>query len=149
VTVTGEVTEFYPDESDTSSSLPIAEIEDPAVTVVSTGNPLPAPVIIGKDGVLPPAQNIFGGGRTSVDVTTVTTFEPVVLALDFYEGLDSTYVEVEDPVAVGPTNDFAFAVAPDNGAGAGVRTAADGEHRGPLLRAGRGHHDRIRGQSRA
>jgi predicted extracellular nuclease len=126
VTVTGEVTEFYPDESDTPSSLPIAEIEDPAVTVVSTGNPLPAPVIIGKDGVLPPAQNIFGGGRTSVDVTTVTTFEPFVRALDFYQGLDSTYVEVEDPVAVGPTNDFAFAVAPDNGAGAGVRTPAGG-----------------------
>jgi predicted extracellular nuclease len=126
VTVTGEVTEFYPDESDTPSSLPIAEIEDPAVTVVSTGNPLPAPVIIGKDGVLPPAQNIFGGGRTSVDVTTVTTFAPFVRALDFYQGLDSTYVEVEDPVAVGPTNDFAFAVAPDNGAGAGVRTPAGG-----------------------
>ena len=34
--------------------------------------------------------------------------------------------EVEDPVAVGPTNDYAFAVAPDNGAGAGVRTAAGG-----------------------
>jgi len=126
VTVTGEVTEFYPDESDTPSSLPIAEIEDPAVTVVSTGNPLPAPVIIGKDGVLPPAQNIFGGGRASVDVTTVTTFKPFVRALDFYQGLDSTYVEVEDPVAVEPTNDFAFAVAPDNGAGAGVRTPAGG-----------------------
>jgi predicted extracellular nuclease len=126
VTVTGEVTEFYPDESDTPSSLPIAEIEDPAVTVVSTGNPLPAPVIIGRDGVLPPAQNIFGGSSASIDVTTVPSFEPFARALDFYQGLDSAYVEVEDPVAVGPTNDFAFAVAPDNGAGAGVRTPAGG-----------------------
>src|SRR5580692_3794785 len=126
VTVTGEVTEFYPDESDTPSSLPIAGIEDPAVTVVSTGNPLPAPVIIGRDGVLPPAQNIFGGSSASIDVTTVPSFEPFARALDFYQGLDSAYVEVEDPVAVGPTNDFAFAVAPDNGAGAGVRTPAGG-----------------------
>src|ERR1700722_647781 len=126
VTVTGEVTEFYPDEADPPSSLPIAEIEDPAVTVVSTDTPLPPPVINGKDGLPPPAQNIFGGGRASVDVTTVTTFEPFVRALDFYQGLDSTYVEVEDPVAVEPTNDFAFAVAPDNGAGAGVRTPAGG-----------------------
>jgi predicted extracellular nuclease len=126
VTVTGEVTEYYPDESDTPSSLPIAELEDVTVTVVSTGNALPAPVIIGRDGVLPPAQNIFGGGSTSLDVTTVPTFEPFTRALDFYQGLDSTYVEVENPVAVGPTNDFAFAVAPDNGAGAGVRTAAGG-----------------------
>src|SRR5580704_10329803 len=126
VAVTGEVTEYYPDESDTPSSLPIAEIEDPTVTVVSTGNALPTPVIIGRGGVLPPAQNIFGGGRTSVDVTTVTTFEPFVRALDFYQGLDSTYVEVKDPVEVGPTNDYAFAVAPDNGVGAGVRTPAGG-----------------------
>src|SRR3984957_18280552 len=126
VTVTGEVTEFYPDESDTPSSLPIAEIEDPAVTVVSTGKPLPALVIIGKDGVLPPAHTFFRGGRASVDVPPVTTFEPFVRALDFSQGLDSTYVEVEDPVAVEPTNDFAFAVAPDNGAGAGGRTPAGG-----------------------
>ena len=46
---------------DTPSSLPIAEIEDPAVTVVSTGNPLPAPVIIGQGGVFPPARNVFAG----------------------------------------------------------------------------------------
>jgi predicted extracellular nuclease len=41
VTVTGEVTEYYPDESDTPSSLPIAELEDVTVTVVSTGNAPP------------------------------------------------------------------------------------------------------------
>ncbi len=124
VTVSGTVSEFYPDESDTPSSLPVAEIEDPAVTVASTGNALPAPVLIGAHGVLPPAQNIYGG-RTSTDVTTDNTFEPFQRALDFYQGLDSTYVQVEDPVAVGPTNDYAFAVAPDNGAGA-LRTPAGG-----------------------
>jgi uncharacterized protein len=125
VTVTGEVSEFYPDQADTPSALPVAEIEHPAVTVTSTGNPLPAPVVIGAHGVLPPAQNIFGG-RTSTDVTTVNSFYPALRALDFYQGLDSEYVQVEDPVAVGPTNDYAFAVAPDNGAGAGLRTPAGG-----------------------
>src|ERR1700733_1933182 len=125
VTVSGTVSEFYPDQSDTPSALPVAEIDDPVVTVVSTGNPLPAPVIIGSKGVLPPAQNIFGG-RKSTDVTTVASFRPFARALDFYQGLDSAYVEVQDPVAVEPTNDFAFAVAPDNGRGAGQRTAAGG-----------------------
>jgi uncharacterized protein len=124
VTVSGTVSEFYPDESDTPSSLPVAEIEDVTVTVTSTGDPLPAPVVIGAHGVLPPAQNIFGG-RTSTDVTTVNSFYPSLRALDFYQGLDSEYVQVEDPVAVGPTNDYAFAVAPDNGAGA-LRTPAGG-----------------------
>ncbi|HET9967568.1 MAG TPA: hypothetical protein VFQ68_04975 [Streptosporangiaceae bacterium] len=126
VTVTGEVTEFFPGQSTTPSALPVAEIEHPAVTVASTGNALPAPVVIGKDGVLPPAQNIFGGGSTSTDVTTVSSFLPHLRALDFYQGLDSTLVQVENPVAVEPTNSFAFAVAPDNGAGAGLRTPAGG-----------------------
>jgi uncharacterized protein len=125
VTVTGEVTEFFPDQSDTPSALPVAELEHPTVTVASTGNALPAPVMIGHDGVLPPAQNIFGGGPKSVDVTTVSSFSPFTRALDFYQGLDSALVQVEDPVAVEPTNDFAFAVAPDNGAGA-LRTPAGG-----------------------
>src|SRR6201996_3229796 len=93
VTVTGEVTEYYPDQSDTPSALPIAELEHNTITVVSTGNALPAPIVIGKDGVLPPAQNIFSGagevgGRTSVDVTTVNSFYPSLRALDFYQGLD-------------------------------------------------------------
>src|ERR1700761_8548458 len=93
VTVTGEVTEYYPDQADTPSALPIAELEHVTVTVVSTGDPLPAPVVIGARGVLPPAQNIFSGagevgGRTSVDVTTVNSFYPSLRALDFYQGLD-------------------------------------------------------------
>src|ERR1700722_20436324 len=125
VTVSGKVDEYYPGQSDTPSALPIAELEDVTVTVASTGNPLPAPVIIGRKGVLPPAQEIFPAGH-SVDVTTVGSFHPVYRALDFYQGLDSTYVQVQNPVAVGPTNDFAFAVAPDNGTGAGTRTAAGG-----------------------
>jgi uncharacterized protein len=125
VTVSGTVSEFYPDQADTPSALPIAEIEDPTITVTSTGNPLPAPVVIGARGVLPPAQNIYGG-RTSTDVTMDNAFKPLPRALDFYQGLDSEYVQVEDPVAVGPTNDYAFAVAPDNGAGAGLRTPAGG-----------------------
>jgi hypothetical protein len=126
VTVSGEVAEFYPGQSDTPSALPIAEIEHPTITAVSSGNPLPAPVIIGSSGVLPPAQHIYGGGQASVDVTTDSTFKPLQRALDFYQGLYGQYVKVQQPVAVGPTNGFAFAVAPDNGAGAGIRTPAGG-----------------------
>jgi predicted extracellular nuclease len=126
VTVSGAVTEYYPDQSDTPSALPIAELEDPTVSVVSTGNALPAAVIIGSSGVLPPAQQIYPAfGGQSTDVTTVNSFHPFSSALDFYFGLYSEYVEVQDPVAVGPTNDYAFAVAPDNGAGA-LRTTAGG-----------------------
>jgi hypothetical protein len=72
VTVAGTVSEFYPDQADTPSALPIAEIDSPTVTVTSTGNPLPAPVVIGARGVLPPAQDIYGG-RTSRSRSRRTT----------------------------------------------------------------------------
>jgi predicted extracellular nuclease len=127
VTVSGTVSEFFPDESDTPSAMPVAEIDDPVTTIVSAGNPLPDPVIIGSSGVLPPAQDIFRPLHSaSVDVTTVGSFRPRRRALDFYEGLDSELVEVQDPVATGPENGGAFNVAPDNGAGAGLRTPHGG-----------------------
>ncbi len=126
VTVSGTVSEFYPDQSDTPSALPIVELDSPAITVTSTGNALPAPVVIGASGVLPPAQLIYPVlGSQSIDVIARNSFHPFLSALDFYFGLDSEYVQVQDPVAIEPTNDYAFAVAPDNGAGA-LRTPAGG-----------------------
>src|ERR1700761_6764120 len=126
VTVSGTVSEFYPDPSDTPPAVPVAEIGSPTVTVTSTGNALPKPVVIGSSGVLPPAQLIYPVlGSKSIDVTSVPLSVPALSALDFYSGLDSEYVEVQDPVAVEPTNDYALAVAPDNGAGA-LRTPAGG-----------------------
>lgn len=127
VTVSGTVSEFFPGQSGTPSAMPVAEIDSPVITVTSTGNALPRPVVIGSSGVLPPAQAIYPAhGGKAVDVTTAGSFNPKASALDFYVGLDSEYVEVQDPVAVEPTNSFAFAVAPDNGAGAGARTTAGG-----------------------
>ena len=130
VTVSGTLSEFFPDQSDTPSAMPVAEIDDPVTTVASAGNPLPAPVIIGTGpgAILPPAQHIYVPdlGQKSTDVLTDPTFRPLARALDFYEGLDSMLVAVQDPVAVGPTNGGDFIVAPDNGAGAGLRTAAGG-----------------------
>src|ERR1700722_19786757 len=81
VTVAGTVSEFFPDQSDTPSALPVAEIDS---TVVTAGNPLPAPVVIGSQGVLPPAQNIFTALHSkSTDVTTVQSLAPFLRALDF------------------------------------------------------------------
>jgi len=65
------------------------------------------------------APNIFGGGSTSADVTTVSSFLPHLRALDFYQGLDSALVQGEpgrpdraDPsawvVTLGDMNDRGF-----------------------------------------
>jgi uncharacterized protein len=54
-------------------------------------------------------------------------FDPAADGIDFYESLEGMRVQVNDPVAVGPTNDFGeIPVLADNGAGAGLRTSRGG-----------------------
>ena len=52
ITVAGKVSEFYPDESGATSLYQSnTEIDSPTVTVVSSGNPLPAAEILHPDTV--------------------------------------------------------------------------------------------------
>ena len=54
-------------------------------------------------------------------------FDPATDGIDFYESLEGMLVQVNEAVAVGPTNGFGeIAVLADDGAGAGVRSARGG-----------------------
>jgi uncharacterized protein len=124
VTVTGTVTEFRPGGAATAN-LTTTELGSPSVSVNSSGNPLPAPVVIGLGGRMPPTSVIEddAGG----DVETGGTFDPATDAIDFYESLEGMRVQVDNPVSVGPTNSFnEQPVLPDNGSWASVRTARGG-----------------------
>ncbi|MBI5713778.1 MAG: hypothetical protein HZC38_10205, partial [Chloroflexi bacterium] len=57
VNVEGDVKEFYPRDIATGD-LPITEIIKPTFTVVSSGNKLPDPIIIGTGGRIPPNKVI-------------------------------------------------------------------------------------------
>ncbi|HYZ27643.1 MAG TPA: lamin tail domain-containing protein, partial [Thermoleophilaceae bacterium] len=117
----GTVQEFRPGGAGTAN-LTTTEIAGPSITVVSSGNPLPAPVVIGPGGRVPPPQVIEDDGFAS--------FDSGADGIDFYESLEGQRVEVDDAVAVGPTADFGsnreIPVLADNGADAGVRTARGG-----------------------
>jgi predicted extracellular nuclease len=98
VTVTATVTEFVP--SSAPLDLPETELTSPATTVVSSGNPLPAPIVIGQGGETPPGQSVPDG-------------------IAFDESLEGMLVELDDLQAVGPTNGFGeLWVLPNFGAGA-------------------------------
>jgi hypothetical protein len=124
--VQGTVQEFRPGGA-ASGNLTTTELSgSPSVTVLSPGNPLPAPVVIGTGGRIPPDTVIEDDASGSVETSGV--FDPGQDGLDFYESLEGMRVELNDAVAVGPTA-TSFGETPvvgDNGANASMRTARGG-----------------------
>ena len=113
VEVTGTVQEFRPNGA-APGALSITEISAvTATTMLSSGNALPDPVLIGADGFSVPNADI-----------------PAANA--FFERLEGMLVTVQDPLAVGPTSSFGeiFTVA----SGGADATGLNG--RGDLLISG-------------
>ncbi len=103
VSVDGTVTEFRPGGSGGVDNLTITEITGPRVTVVSSGHPLPAPVVIGVDRVAP-AQTVDAEDWGTVE--DWGDFRPDRDAIDFYESLEGMRTAVRDARVVGPTASF-------------------------------------------
>jgi predicted extracellular nuclease len=111
VQVSGTVAEFA---SDPGVGLTVTEIDSPNTVVLSTGNPLPAAVIIGVDGRVPPSNVI--------DDDHLTSFNPSTDGIDFYESLEGMRVTVENPLVIQSTNSFGetYVVASDGSGATGV-----------------------------
>lgn len=98
--------------------LDVTELELKKVRTLSTGNHLPEPVIIGKNGVMPPTAIIENDGFES--------FDPDEDALDFYESLESMLVKVENPVIVGADERYGeISVLADNGEASSEKRSKD------------------------
>jgi predicted extracellular nuclease len=139
VRVQGNVQEFRPGGSG-SGNLTTTELSGtPSVTVLSTGNPLPPPVVIGSAGRIPPSMVIEDDATGNVETSGV--FDPGQDGLDFYESLEGMRVQLDNAVAVGPTA-TTFGETPvvgDDGANAAVRTYRGGL----LLRPDDGNPERV------
>lgn len=98
VTAAGTVSEYRPGGG---NNLTTTELTSPITQVTSSGNPLPAPVVIGKDRIAP-QQTVKAGDPGNIE--TAGTFDPTKSAIDFDESLEGMRVELDDAVAVGPTN---------------------------------------------
>ncbi|MBV2153109.1 endonuclease/exonuclease/phosphatase family protein [Kitasatospora sp. SUK 42] len=100
VLVSGKVTVYYPNFNGGSQSL--TELSGPAVTVLSSGNPLPAPVVVDTRNIpgryAPPAGP--DGTISSVPLN------PEKYALDFYASLESMLVQVKDVRVVQATDKY-------------------------------------------
>ena len=108
-----------------STYLTITQLENPYITVISSENDLPEPVVIGDGGRIPPSEVIEDD--TNGSVAKLNTFDPENDGLDFYESLEGMRVQVNDAVAVSGTSQYKeIAVVGDNGAHATGMTARGG-----------------------
>ncbi|MEU2247102.1 endonuclease/exonuclease/phosphatase family protein [Streptomyces sp. NPDC019224] len=97
VLVSGTVDEYYP----SSTTQSVTEITAPRVTVLSSGNALPPPVVLDAKAVPPAYVPSAGGG--SIDALPL---EPSAYALDLYESLEGTRVEIADTRVTGATTAY-------------------------------------------
>jgi uncharacterized protein len=125
VEVAGTVSEFRP--ANRPNDLSLTQITAPRVTFVSAGNVVPAPVVIGVGGRIPPISVIDNDSNGSVE-TGPTTFDPSEDGIDFYESLEGMVVRVNNGAVVNETESFGeITLLPDNGTWAtGIRTPRGG-----------------------
>jgi uncharacterized protein len=122
--VAGRVAEFRPGGA-TSTNLTTTEIVAPVISVLSSGNPLPTTTVLGAGGRTPPTTVIEDDAARSVETSGV--FDPAQDGIDFYESLEAMRVQVNNAVAVGPTNQFGeIPVVGDTSAAAGIDTVRGG-----------------------
>jgi predicted extracellular nuclease len=120
VQLTDRVDEFIPGGADTGN-LSTTDMAFPSISVISSGNPLPEPVIIGRSGRIPPKVVTISESETPVNLQDVPgVFNPDVDGIDFYESLEGMLVTVEDAVAVSAVRAFGnfsseLFVLPNNG----------------------------------
>jgi predicted extracellular nuclease len=102
VLVTGKVNEYYPLSSGETladtASLSTTEIDPTLVTTVSTGDPLPAPVVITPTTV----PDLYAPTVSGGNIEALTTVDPTDSALEFWEAHEGMRVEVDDARVVGP-----------------------------------------------
>lgn len=112
--MTAEVREYNPaglgENSLTRTSLRASKVE-----VLGSGNPLPAPVLLGEGGRTIPDRVIENDVQGYVG-RSMAKFDPEEDGMDFFESLEGMRVQVNDAVAVSSINSYnEVTVVADNG----------------------------------
>ncbi|MPY63062.1 endonuclease/exonuclease/phosphatase family protein [Streptomyces spongiae] len=103
VTVSGTVTEFVPGGTSTGNQS-LTEISRPTVTVVSSGNAVPAATVVDAKSV--PAAYAPAGDTAASGSVNGLVLRPREYALDYYESLEGMNVQVADARVVTATDPF-------------------------------------------
>lgn len=117
ISVTGLVDEFTSDGLG-SGNLSTTQLRDVHIDLLATDQLLPAPVIMGVNGRVPPNQIIDNDSHG--DVNQTPNFDPDEDGIDFYESLEGMLVQVDGGVVVGTTFFNEVIVVGDSGANGGL-----------------------------
>ncbi len=106
VEITGRPSEFIPGGASTGN-LSLTNFFRPTVTVLSSGNALPEPVVIGRGGRVPPNEVVISDDELPVNLQfDAGLYDPDSDAIDFYESLEGMLVHINKPVAVSGIRQF-------------------------------------------
>ncbi|MGW0467242.1 endonuclease/exonuclease/phosphatase family protein [Streptomyces sp. NPDC003027] len=104
VSVNGTVGEYVPGGLN-SGNQSLTQLSRPTVTVVSSGNPVPAPVAVSGSAVpdvyAPEGDPAAGGSINGL------ALKPETYALDYYESLEGTNVRIDSSRVVGASTEHA------------------------------------------
>jgi endonuclease/exonuclease/phosphatase family metal-dependent hydrolase len=98
--VDGTVSDYYPGGA-TAGSQAVTELTKAKVTTVSSGNPLPAPVVLDSRSV--PDAFVPSAGGGSIESLPL---RPTEFALDLYASLEGMNVQIGDSRVVGATDPY-------------------------------------------
>jgi len=102
VLVTGKVSDYYALNSgetlSNTSSLSVTELSPTTITKVSSGNAVPAPLVIAPTTV----PDLYAPTTDSGNVESISTVDPTRSALEFWEAHEGMLVEVDNARVVGP-----------------------------------------------
>ncbi len=112
VQINGTVSEFVPGGADTGN-LSTTQLTDPTIAVLASGEALPAPIVIGGSGLVPPARDVISADEIDPAINLQDAedaesnlFDPGNDGIDFFESLEGMLVIVEAPVAVSAVRTF-------------------------------------------
>ncbi|MFF1681139.1 endonuclease/exonuclease/phosphatase family protein [Streptomyces sp. NPDC058256] len=103
VTVSGTISEYVPGGA-SSGNQTITEITKPVVTVLSSGNAVPAATVVNAKSV--PGVYTAAGDTAAGGSVNGLTLEPKKYALDYYESLEGMSVQVSDARVVTATDPY-------------------------------------------
>ncbi|MET8559593.1 endonuclease/exonuclease/phosphatase family protein [Streptomyces flaveolus] len=103
VKVTGTVSEYVPGGT-SSGNQSLTEITKPVITTVSTGNAVPAPVVVDEHAV--PDAYAPAGDAAAANSINGLPLDPSAYALDYYESLEGMNVQVADVRVVTATDPY-------------------------------------------
>ncbi|CCK30968.1 large secreted protein [Streptomyces davaonensis JCM 4913] len=103
VSVSGTVSEYVPGGT-SSGNQALTEITKPVITVVSSGNAVPAATVIDAKSV--PSAYVPAGDSTAGNSINGLPLQPSQYALDLYESLEGMNVQVSDTRVIGATDPY-------------------------------------------